>query len=61
MPKHGNLSGPYFPVFGLNTEKYGPEKTPYLDTFHTVGSKYASAHYIIWLNTILDVVRYGVR
>ena len=23
-------------VFGLNTEKYVPEKTPYLDTFHTV-------------------------
>ena len=36
---------PYFPAFGLNTEryevspntgKYGPEKTPYLDTFHAV-------------------------
>ena len=26
-------SGPYFPVFGLNTGKYGPEKTPCLDTF----------------------------
>ena len=23
-------------VFSPNTEKYGPEKTPYLDTFHTV-------------------------
>ena len=35
-------SGPYFPVFGLNTErywpeiKYEPEITLYLDTFHTV-------------------------
>ena len=29
-------SGLYFPVFGLNTRKYGPEKTPYLDTFHAV-------------------------
>ena len=42
--------GPYFPSFGLNTEryspyfsifspnagKYGPEKTLYLDTFHAV-------------------------
>ena len=27
-------SGPYFPEFGLNTGKYGPEITPYLDTFH---------------------------
>ena len=28
--------GPNFPVFGLNTRKYGPEKTLYLDIFHTV-------------------------
>ena len=26
----------YFPVFGLNTGKHGPEKSPYLDTFHAV-------------------------
>ena len=30
------LSGPYIPVFSPNTGKYGPEKTPYLDTFHAV-------------------------
>ena len=30
------FSGPSFPVFGLNTGKYGPEKTPYLGTFHAV-------------------------
>ena len=36
MSKYGVLSGPYFPVFGLNTGKYGPEKTSYLDTFHAV-------------------------
>ena len=23
-------------IFGLNTGKYGPEITPYLDTFHAV-------------------------
>ena len=34
--KYGVFSGPYFPVFGLNTGKYGPEKTPYLDTSHAV-------------------------
>ena len=34
MPKYGVFPGPYFP--GLNTGKYGHEKTPYLDTFHTV-------------------------
>ena len=31
MSKYGVISGPYFPIFGLNTEKYGPEITPYLD------------------------------
>ena len=36
MSKYGVFSGPYFPVFGLNTRKYGAEKTPYLDTFHAV-------------------------
>ena len=39
------MSGLYFPAFGLNTDlsvfspnagKYGPEITPYLDTFHVV-------------------------
>ena len=28
--------GPYFPVFSPNAGKYGPEKSPYLDTFHVV-------------------------
>ena len=31
-----SFSGPYFPVFSPDTGKYGLEKTPYLDTFHTV-------------------------
>ena len=35
MSKYGEISGPHFPVFGLNTERYGPEKNPYSDTFHT--------------------------
>ena len=34
--KYGVLSGPYCPVFSLNTRNYEPEKTPYLDTFHPV-------------------------
>ena len=35
--KYGVISGPHFPVFGLNTEIYfGPETTPYLDNFHAV-------------------------
>ena len=46
MSKYGVISGPYFPAFGMNTDrysvfipnagKYGPEITPYLDTFHVV-------------------------
>ena len=27
---------PYFPMFSPNAGKYGPEKTPYLETFHAV-------------------------
>ena len=34
VSKYGVISGPYFPVFNPNTWKYGPEITPYLDTFH---------------------------
>ena len=36
VSKYEVFSTPYFPVFGLHTGKYGPEKTPYLDTFHAV-------------------------
>ena len=45
------ISGPYFPVFGLNkylsvfipnTGKYGPEITLYLDTFHAVDGKWSA-------------------
>ena len=36
VSKYGAFSDPYFPVFSPNTGKYGPEKTPYLDTFHTL-------------------------
>ena len=42
VSKNGVISGPYFPirekisVFSPNTGKYGPEISPYLDTFHAV-------------------------
>ena len=36
VSKYGVISGPHFPVFRLNTGKYGPEITLYLDTFHAV-------------------------
>ena len=34
--KYGVFSGLYVLAFGLNTGKYGPGKTPYLDNFHAV-------------------------
>ena len=40
VSKYGIFPGPCFPVFSLNTGKYGPEKTPYLDTFHAVELKH---------------------
>ena len=43
VSKYGVFSGSCFPVFAVNaylvqpnTGKYGPEKTPCLDTFHAV-------------------------
>ena len=36
MSKYEVISGPYFPVFGLNSGKYGPGIVPYLGTFHAV-------------------------
>ena len=36
VSKYRVISGPYFPVFSPNTGQYGPEITPYLDTFHAV-------------------------
>ena len=38
VSKYGFFSGPYFTVLGLNTGKYRPEKTPYLNTFDAVVS-----------------------
>ena len=54
VSKNGVISGPYFPVFGLNTGKYGPEITPYLDTFHAV-----STHLVRYLkSSILKSIVY---
>ena len=43
VSKYGVFSGPYLStkylsLFSPNAGKYGPEKTPYLDTFHAVQS-----------------------
>ena len=42
VSKYGVFAGPYFPAFGLSTERYpnvgkhGPEKVPYLETFQAM-------------------------
>ena len=38
MSKYGDFSGLYFSAFSPNAGKYGPEKSPYLDTFHAVAT-----------------------
>ena len=49
------ISGPYFSVFGiLYTGKYGPEITPYLDTFHAVEIFFQLYHVTENLKTTLD-------
>ena len=57
VSKNGVFSGPYFPAFGLNTEryevslrilsvfspnagKYEPEKTPHLDNFQALLTRF---------------------
>ena len=40
------LSLRYLSVFSPNAGKYGPEKTPYLDTFHTI-SNAEKSHLIV--------------
>ena len=41
----GSFFWSVFPVFSLNTGKYGPEKIPYLDTFHAMSSLHFHAPY----------------
>ena len=45
--KYGVISGPYFPVLGLNSVfgKHGPEKTPYLDTSQAVSESLLNQHF----------------
>ena len=49
VSKYGVISGLYFPVFGLNTGKYGPEITPYLDTSRSDCSHYFYLLFVFFL------------
>ena len=44
---NGVISDPCFPVFSPNTGKYRPEKTPYLNTFHTVIKVYFNTNWVV--------------
>ena len=56
VSKYGVFSGPYFPVLSLNGGKYGPEKTPYLDTFHAICLPFGTGWGLDELRTsLLDV------
>ena len=50
VSKCGFISGPYFPVFSRNTGKYGPQITPYLDTFDVVHFTRKAIDLFAWRN-----------
>ena len=50
VSKCGVFSCPYFLVFNPNTGKYGPEKTPYWNTFHEV---FDEEQYYYYLKNLL--------
>ena len=56
VSKYGVISAPYFPVFGLNTGKYGPEITPYLDTFHVVLDFPLSLLFVIRIHIVYNTL-----
>ena len=47
----------FWSVFSPNTGKYGPEKTPYLDTFQAVQktSNYLAEYYLFFTDGLLEL------
>ena len=58
MSKYGVISGSYFPVFSPNTGKYGPEITPYLETFHPVSDSELESQHAV--NTVFETIE-GIK
>ena len=56
MAKYGVISVRNFPVFSQSTEKYGPETTPYLDTFHVVLKLVEIRLMVDFLNILNNVI-----
>ena len=61
MSKCVVISGSYFPVFSPNTGKYGPEITPYLDTFHEVKRIQKPAKHVRWNVSFTCLTRIWIR
>ena len=61
LSKYGVISGPYFTVFSPNAEKYGPEITPYLDTFHAVHLASQNYFLIFELLHLLHIASSDIR
>ena len=53
VSKYGVSSSLYFPVFSPNEGKYGPEKNPYLDTFHAVLRIRKEVYFSRWSSNLL--------
>ena len=51
----------YLSVFSQNAGKYGPEKTPYLDTFHTVSNVHQCKEKgkDVWCRHFMYVTEFG--
>ena len=45
MTKYEGFSGLCFPVVRLNIGKYGPERPPYLETFHVMAKAHILAYF----------------
>ena len=60
VSKYGVICGPYFPAFGLNTEKYGPDLTPYLLAFHALFTIIIARYYLCHQSVIIYFFYYDL-
>ena len=62
VSKYGVFPGPNFSVFGMNTGIYGPEKSPYLYTFHAVAIIKTYVLFILHYQIIINCKKcYGTK
>ena len=61
VSKYRVISGPYFPAFSPDPGKYGPEITPYLDTFHAVEYKWIQRKKPETFDDLLNLTEYDIK